>query len=138
MNKRLLKYIMLCMVVFLTNSLFAEVKNEAFTPVDEIAKCIKDGDAAALAKYFNTTVEIVLPGTDGAYSKAQAQMIFKNYFAKSAPDSFSIKQKGKSSGNSEFFIGIYKAKTETYSVYVLLKPENGELLIQQIHFEEEK
>jgi hypothetical protein len=59
----------------------------------------------------------------------------KNFFAKSAPVSFSVNQKGNSAGGAQFLIGTYKTKTETLNVYILLKPVNNQLLIQQMRFE---
>jgi len=41
---------------------------------------IKAGNSKELAKYFGPTVEIILPGSDGAFSKAQAEMIMKDFF----------------------------------------------------------
>jgi hypothetical protein len=102
---------------------------------ENIAASIKAGNSKELAKYFGPTVEIILPGIDGAFSKAQAEMIMKDFFTKSAPVSFIVNQKGNSSGGAQFIIGNYKSKTEILNVYILLKPVSNQLLIQQIHFE---
>ncbi len=104
-------------------------------PVENIAAAIKAGNSKELAKYFGPTVEIILPGIDGAFSKAQSEMIMKDFFAKSAPVSFVVNQKSNSAGGSQFIIGTYKSKTETLIVNILLKPVSNQLLIQQIHFE---
>jgi hypothetical protein len=104
-------------------------------PAENIAAAIKAGNSKELAKYFGPTVEIILPGIDGAFSKAQAEMIMKDFFAKSAPVSFVVNQKSNSAGGSQFIIGTYKSKTETLIVNILLKPVSNQLLIQQIHFE---
>ena len=102
---------------------------------ENIASAIKNGDSRELSKYFNSTVELVLPGNDGVFSKAQAEMIMKTFFAKSSPVSFTINQKGNSSGGAQFIIGTYRNKSESLNVYILLKPINGVLMIHQMHFE---
>jgi hypothetical protein len=104
-------------------------------PAESIAAAIKAGNSKELAKYFGPTVEIILPGIDGAFSKAQAEMIMKDFFAKSVPVSFVVNQKSNSAGGSQFIIGTYKSKTETLIVNILLKSVSNQLLIQQIHFE---
>ena len=103
--------------------------------VDDVAAAIRAGNSKDLSKYFGPTVEIILPGSDGAFSKAQAEMIMKAFFAKSAPVSFVVNQNRNSAGGAQFIIGTYKSKTEKLNVYILLKPVSNQLMIQQIHFE---
>ncbi len=103
--------------------------------VENIAVAIKSGNSRELGKYFGPTVEIILPGIDGAFSKAQAEMIMKDFFIKSAPLSFVVNQKGNSAGGAQYIIGTYKSKAETLNVYILLKHVSNQLMIQQIRFE---
>ena len=103
--------------------------------IENIAAAIKAGNSKELAKYFGPTVEIVIPGIDGAFSKPQAEVIMKDFFTKSAVVSFAVNKNGNSAGGSQYIIGVYKSKTETLNVYILLKPVSNILMIQQIHFE---
>jgi len=134
MMKNAIKIVTFCLSVLLLTS-SAVVPNEPPGPVESITAAIKAGNSSELAKYFGPTLEIILPGSDGAFSKAQAEMIMKNFFAKSAPVSFVVNQKGNSAGGAQFIIGTYKSKTETLNVYILLKAVSNQLLIQQMHFE---
>ncbi len=104
-------------------------------PVESITAAIKAGNSAELAKSFGPSLEIILPGSDGAFSKAQAEMIMKNFFTKYPPVSFVVNQKGNSAGGAQYIIGTYKSKSETLNVYILLKPVSNQLLIQQLNFE---
>lgn len=132
--KNLIKIVTFCLsVILLTSS--TVIPSEPPGPVESIAAAIKAGNSSELAKYFGPSVEIILPGSDGAFSKAQAEMVMKNFFAKSAPVSFVVNQKGNSTGKAQFIIGTYKSKSETLNVYILLKPVADQLLIQQMHFE---
>jgi hypothetical protein len=132
--KKAIINITLCLsiLIFATNSLFA---NEPPGLVESISAAIKAGNSKELAKYFGPTVEIILPGSEGAFSKAQAEMIMKDFFSRSAPTSFVVNQKGNSAGGAQFVIGTYKNKNEILNVYLLLKPVSNQLLIQQMHFE---
>ncbi|MFZ4546980.1 MAG: DUF4783 domain-containing protein [Bacteroidales bacterium] len=123
-----------CLSVFLITS-STTLATEPPGLSENIAAAIKAGNSKDLAVYFGSTVEIILPGSDGAFSKAQAEMIMKNFFAKTPPISFTVNQKGNSAGGAQFIIGTYKSKAETLNVYILMKPVSNQLMIQQIHFE---
>jgi len=134
MMKNAIRIITFCLSVILFTSTTV-VPNEPPGPVESITAAIKAGNSGELAKYFGTTLEIILPGSDGAFSKAQAEMIMKDFFAKSTPVSFVVNQKGNSAGGAQFIIGTYKNKSEKLNVYILLKPVSNQLMIQQMHFE---
>jgi hypothetical protein len=102
---------------------------------ENIAAAIRAGNSKSLAMYFNSTLEITLPGKEGTFSKVQAEMVMKDFFAKNPPTSFDVNQKGTSSGGSQFMIGTFKSNNKLYKTYFLLKPVDGQLLIQQLQFE---
>jgi hypothetical protein len=132
--KKTIKILIFCLSVVLLSggSIFT---NEQPVLAENISATIKAGNSKELAKYFGPTLEIILPGSDGTFSKAQAEMIMKDFFSKSAPVSFVVNQKGNSAGGAQFIIGTYKNKSETLNVYILLKPVSNQLMIQQMHFE---
>lgn len=133
-----MKNVIITVIFCLSIFLFSKDTVVAIEPpglIENITAAIKAGNSKELARYFGPTVEIILPDNDGAFSKAQAEMIMKNFFAKSAPISFVVNQNRNSTGGTQFIIGTYKNKNETLNVYILLKPIANQLLIQQIHFE---
>jgi len=124
--------------LFLTLLLSAETITPVPPGVNEsIAAAIKVGNSSELAKYFNNTVEIQIPGNEGTFSKNQAEMIMKEFFAKNSPAGFSTNQQGSSNGGAQFIIGTYKSGKLVFHVYILVKPVAGKMLIQQLHFENE-
>lgn len=114
--------------------LFAK-SNELPGISENIAATIRSGNSKLLASYFNSTIEITLPGKEGTFSKVQAEMVMKDFFAKNPPASFEINQKGSSSGGSQFIIGTFKSNNKVFKTYMLLKPVDGQLSIQQLQFE---
>ena len=132
--RKVIRIISICFSVILLTQ-FTVIAHELPGLDDNIAAAIKAGNSKELAKYFGPTVEIKLPGSDGVFSKAQAEMIMKDFFAKSAAVSFVVNQKGNSAGGAQFIIGTYKNKNEILNVYILLKPVTNQLMIQQMHFE---
>ena len=90
-----------------------------------VASAIKAGDAKALSLYFNSSVDLTAPGVDGTYSKSQAEMIVKNFFALNKPVSFSINQNGNSSEGSQYSIGTLVTAKGKFRTYFLVKKVSG-------------
>jgi hypothetical protein len=105
--------------------------------IESITTAIKGANSSELAKYFSNAVEIIIPGKEGTFSKNQAEMIMKDFFAKNPATSFVTNQHGSSNGGAQFMIGTYKSGKVIFHVYVLVKPVAGQMLIQQLHFESE-
>ncbi|GAB1403012.1 hypothetical protein MASR1M74_01900 [Lentimicrobium sp.] len=100
----------------------------------KIALAIRNANSKELSTYFNNTLDIALPGNEGTFSKAQAEMIMRDFFSKNPPVSFTINREGKSKDGSEFGIGTYKCARHEYRTSFLLKPVQGNLLIHQLRF----
>ena len=99
---------------------------------EDITKAINTGDYKTLSKYFNTTIELVLPDIDDSYSKAQAEQIIKNFFSKNMPSKFMILHEGGKTG-SKFTIGNITTSKGIFRVYILMKGA----IIHQLRFEED-
>lgn len=102
-----------------------------------IAAAIRAGDSRKLASYFNATIDLTVPGSDGTYSKSQAEMIVRNFFTQYPPASFNINQEGNSNEGSRFSIGTYVSKGKKFRTYFLIKRSGGVSLIHQLQFEED-
>ncbi|MFA8451118.1 MAG: DUF4783 domain-containing protein [Bacteroidales bacterium] len=104
---------------------------------DKIKKNIDQANSENLASYFDSTIDLRLPGIDGTFSSKQAQVIIKDFFKGNPPKSFCTKHKGNSNDGSHYVIGNYTSGEKNYRTYFLLKKRNGRYLIQQLQFEEE-
>ena len=135
-----MKKLSILIVFSIFMSFAASAETVLLTPpgvIESIAAAIKGANSAGLSKYFSNTVEIIIPGKEGTFSKNQAEMIMKDFFAKNPATSFSTSQQGSSNGGAQFMIGTYKSGKVIFHVYVLVKPVAGQMLIQQLHFESE-
>jgi hypothetical protein len=102
----------------------------------DINNAIKRGSANDLAPFLNSSVEIVLPGNEGTFSKAQSQMILASFFSKNPVKSFVVKQEGSSTSTSNFVIGTYTSTSnKDFRVYYVTKKVGNKELIQHIEFE---
>lgn len=133
---RLKVFFLLIFLSFFSQSIYPLITDGSVGLTENIVAAIKAGNSKALAQYFSTTIEITLPGKEGTFSKVQAEMIIKDFFTKYPPAAFEVNQKGSSSGGSQFIIGTYKSNNKLYKTYLLLKPIDKQLLIQQLQFEE--
>ena len=106
--------------------------------IDDVAITIKNGNSGRLAAFFSSTIDLLLPGNEGTYSKTQAELIVKDFFSKYPPSNFTIKQRGSSSEGSKFAIGNYtSAQGKIFRTYFLLKKTNNNFLITLLEFDSE-
>jgi len=102
---------------------------------ENIEKALRIGNATELAKYFNTNIELVVEKNEDVYSKSQAQVIMKEFFANHKPKKFQIIHKGGE--KAKFVIGTLETENNKYRVYFFLKEKGGNSLIHQLRIEED-
>jgi hypothetical protein len=96
---------------------------------------LKSGNSVELAKFFNTSIELTIPGQTDIYSSQQAELIVKNFFAKHVPTNFVILHKGGREG-SQYAIGNLTTSTGNFRVTLLIKQRENKPYIHQLRFEE--
>ncbi len=102
-----------------------------------IQQAITSGNSELLATYFYSTIDLSIPEVQGSYSKAQAELLMKNFFSKYPPRTFSIINEGISGGEkSRFAIGTYtSSKGDSFRVYYLTKEMAGKNQLTILKFE---
>lgn len=100
----------------------------------EILEAIKKGDATEVAKFFDTTVEITLPGKSNSYSKSQAEIVLRDFFNSNSVKDFEIIHKSESAG-SQYCIGNLKTSNGQYRVTIYMKQKGDKQVLQEIRFE---
>ena len=101
-----------------------------------ISMAIKAGNAGELAKYMNSTVELLLLEKEDFYKKNAAEAILKEFFNTYQTRDFIIRHQG-AKNDAQYAIGNLKTEKRDFRVYFLLKKVNQELLIHQIRIEPE-
>ena len=120
---------------------FAWMLHLSFTPPvklipDEIVLAFEAGNAAELAKHFNTSIELIILEEEDVYSKTQAEQIIRKFFSDNKPSSFTVIFEGGKEP-SKYAIGKLVTSTGPYRVYLLIKETKGSPLIHQIRIEAE-
>ena len=125
------KFTSILLTVFLAISVgFAQNANET------ISSAIKLGNYKELSKYFDTKVELTIGTKEDSYSKAQSELIVKDFFAKDKVTNYQVIHKGKSPDGAQYAIGTLTTAKGAFRTYVLTTDVNGAIRIQQLRFEE--
>lgn len=102
--------------------------------IDEVLSALRSGNATELARHFDDNVELTLPEKSDSYSKAQAQVIVKDFFSNNGVKGFELKHKGSSpSGN--FAIGTLQTSAGNFRTNVFMRNKNGKELVKEIRFQ---
>ena len=105
-----------------------------FLSIDEVVNGLKTGDAGQIARYFDNTVEISMPGKSNNYSKSQAEMVLKDFFSSNPVKNFEVMHKGENPG-SQYCIGTLVTKNGSFRTTVFMKQKADKQLLQEIKFE---
>ena len=105
-NTNGMKKILILLIFFLPNGLiFAQADIS-----DNISLAFKTGNTGEIVKYFETGIDLSIPGSEGIYSKSQSELILKNFFTSHSPQSFSMLHQGNSKDGSKYMIGNLTTK----------------------------
>ena len=101
--------------------------------IDEVIGALRTGDADGLSKYFDDNVELTLPVKSDSYSKAQAQVILKDFFVNNGVKGFELKHKGDSPGG-HYCIGTLQTKSGSFRAHVFMKAKGSKEVVKEIRF----
>jgi hypothetical protein len=134
MKKISLRLITLMIPAFLCTSFMSFPGPEE--TATQVTLAIQAANATEISKYFNSMVDLTLPGYDDSYSKAQAGQIMKEFFSQNPVKNFKITRQGSSPDGSHYSIGSLDTGKKVYRVYFLIKSVNGQDLLHQLQVQE--
>jgi hypothetical protein len=88
---------------------------------DDVANAIRTGNAKEISKFFADNVDLKVLEQENIYSKAQAELILKDFFAKHPVQEFTVVHKSQPKNDSQFAIGTLKTTNGHYRVHYLMK-----------------
>lgn len=103
----------------------------------EVLDAIKQGNAAAIAKNFNDKIDLKILDQEDVYSKAQAELVLKDFFAKHPVKSFVESHSSNAKSANQFVVGTLTSTNGKYRVSFLLKKFGDRFLISQFRIENE-
>ena len=104
--------------------------------VSTINHYISKGDANAMAPYFSNTTEMSILGEVGFYSKNQAVSVLTDFFKAHAPKSYTIRESGSNTENTQYSIGVYESGQVSYKIYYVVKKEGATYKINKFIIEQ--
>jgi len=102
--------------------------------IDDVIGALRSGSSTELSRYFDEKVELTMPDKSDSYSKAQAQLIVKDFFGNNGVKGFDLKHKGDSPGG-HFCIGTLQTTAGNFRTNVFMKMKNGREVIKEIRFQ---
>jgi len=102
--------------------------------IDEVIGALRNGNSSQLSGYFDENVELTLPDKSDSYSRAQAQLIVKDFFGNNGVKGFELKHKGDSPGG-HFCIGTLQTNAGNFRTNVFMKVKNGKEVVKEIRFQ---
>ncbi len=102
--------------------------------IDEVIGALRTGNSTELSRYFDDNVELTLPDKSDTYSKAQAQLIVKDFFGNNVVKGFDLKHKGDSPGG-HFCIGTLQTNAGNFRTNVFMKTKDGKEVVKEIRFQ---
>jgi hypothetical protein len=110
--------------------------NKALTQIPvEVKTAFIKGNSQQLANFFNKSIELFINQKEEVYSKAQAELIIKDFFLKHEPDTFKIENEGYGDGMN-YTIGILITSNGKFRVYITFRKYSGQYSINRINISE--
>ncbi|GEP95348.1 hypothetical protein CCY01nite_16080 [Chitinophaga cymbidii] len=104
-------------------------------PFEDVVAALKKGDVTALSKQLDKTVEINIGGRSNSYSKAQADIILKDFFEKNQVKSFELIHQGEAGGGSRFGVGKLVTSGGEFRLSFFLQKKGDVLVLNELRFE---
>ncbi|MFL5741713.1 MAG: DUF4783 domain-containing protein [Flavisolibacter sp.] len=111
--------------------------SSAFRPIsglDDVINALRSGNAQELSRYVDDNIEISLPDKSDSYSRAQAVMVLKDFFANNGVTGFEVQFKGEN-GGSQFCVGKLSTRSGSYRTTVFMKTREGRQVVKEIRFQ---
>lgn len=102
--------------------------------IDGVISALRSGSSSELSKYFDDNVDLTMPDKSDSYSKAQAQLIIKDFFKNNGVKGFELKHKGDSPGG-HFCIGTLQTNAGNFRTNVFMKMKGGKEVVKEIRFQ---
>ncbi|MES2689533.1 MAG: DUF4783 domain-containing protein [Bacteroidota bacterium] len=103
---------------------------------DDVVGAIKTSNSREISRFLNSSVELTINNNEGVYSKQQAEMMLKNFFAQHTFKSIAIQHRGVSP-DAKYAIANYETSQGKYRVYIFMKDGGNGLLVHELRFEKE-
>lgn len=103
-----------------------------------IKKAIENADSKTIYQYCENSINLSLPGTNGKYSKTQAQKILGLFFEGQPVKELKTVIMNTETQENCYAILEYISVLKSYNFYIQIQKQNDHFLIQKIQIQEIK
>lgn len=103
---------------------------------DEISNAIRSGDSRQVSTFFGNSLDMTIGNQEDVYSKAQAELVLRDFFSKNSPKTFSVNHKGSSKEGTLYAIGtLITTSGKSFRTSFYLKSTGGKYILQELRIE---
>ena len=106
--------------------------------VTELTGYLKTANTREISNHFASTVELIILSEEDVYSKAQAEIILKDFLYKHKPVSATVVHRLDSNPSYRFAVIELKTENGNFRTTISLKDTAGEFLITEMRIEFDK
>jgi len=106
--------------------------------IDIISGYFKTSNSRELSGYFSPLLEMNILAEENEYSKAQAELILRDFFSKHKPVSVKILHRLNSSSNFRFGVLSFQTDKDKFRISISMTNEGEKFLIKVIRIEYDK
>lgn len=107
-------------------------------PIERVAELIKQGNAAELAKFFASTIDVTMMETSNVYSKTQAELVLDKFFKENKPHTVKVLHKVNSNATYNYAVLILTTDKGKFRIAYTLKELDKQMVLIELRIESEK
>ena len=130
------KILIISIISCFFSSMPAEVQQKDI--FDTLSGYFKDSNSKEIAGYFASVIELEILSEEGEYSKAQAELILRDFFSKHTPVSVKVIHRLSSSSNYKFGVLYLQSKEDKLRVSISMANNGSKFWIKTITIENDK
>lgn len=112
---------------------FTMLAQDDITPA--VSDALAKGNAAALTRYFVSSVDLTILDDEDMYPKDQVVQKLSQFFQRNKPSAFEVKHKGTSKLDDHYRIGDLTTATGVYRVTFFMRKGSAGMEIKQLRIE---
>lgn len=117
---------------------FSDTEAQQKDVIDTLSSYVKSSNSRDLSEYFSSVIELSILTEEDEYSKAQAELILRNFFSKNKPVSVKIIHRLSSNPNYRFAVLSLLTNTDKFRISISLSSSGDKFLIKEIRIEYDK
>ena len=129
MGTKFLLALILCFFVF---SVVQALQKDV---IDTLSGYVRTSNSKDLSGYFSSVIELSILKEENEYSKAQAELILRNFFSRNKPLSVKILHRLNSNPNYMFAVLLLLTDTDKFRVSISLSNNENRFLIKEVRIE---